>query len=140
MNSSPDGNKAFPYDPIWTNNLMLDEFGVGIGLYFRSLKAAIYLLVIVAGINVLSAVKNAEYNPTLSAVHAVNSSASVINPILFYGSVLGAKRESEKCCCYKSCHCLIVISLYRFICIASRPGELAVLFRFCRIYTSRWFL
>jgi len=87
---SHDGDTAFPYHPFWTNNTMLDEFGVGIGLYFRSLKAIILLLFVLASVNILSVVKNAEYNPQMSL-----NVTSIRNPMLFYGSVLGAKRESE---------------------------------------------
>ena len=41
----------------------LDEFGIGIGLYFRSLKQFGVIFLLMGFINILASSQNYEYNP-----------------------------------------------------------------------------
>ena len=59
-----DHNSKFKlYDPIKTPSHALDEFGIGISIYFRSLKGLFIVIIICAFINLIAIYQNMKYNP-----------------------------------------------------------------------------
>lgn len=57
-----DGNESFLY-PLSTSDYDLSEFGIGIGLYFRSVKALSIVLFICACFSLFAMINNANFNP-----------------------------------------------------------------------------
>jgi hypothetical protein len=77
--------------------------GVGIGLYFKSLKALFVVLLVCALISVVAIKENETFNPSSSEVDAYNglTGGDVDEcPVQLLGSVYGAQRDGEKECIY----------------------------------------
>lgn len=79
----------------------LDEFGIGIGIYFRSLKAFACIFIIGGLFNILAFRENADYNPDDT-------------PSQLEGSVYGAVRESLKFDAQVTADILITLSFLAF--------------------------
>lgn len=99
---SPDTNQpSVPYN-FFDSAEVLDEFGLGIGVYFQSLKAVGLIITICAFISLASIYQNLKFSPThLYITEYKNSHPSVANqtpvtcPSYLLGSTYGAQRESK---------------------------------------------
>ena len=68
---------------FWGKSDNLNEFGIGISLYFKTLKALFFVLLICALISLVSINHNSDFNPDNT-------------PTMLVGSVLGATRDKLK--------------------------------------------
>ena len=99
---SVNGIEAVEYDPFHSNIDLLDEFGIGIGIYFRTLKAiCIFLAVGVCAIT-STIISNSKFNPSpetyQSHRNVTRSFSTITNGVPWYlnvGTTLGARREGN---------------------------------------------
>mmetsp|Transcript_20765 Transcript_20765/g.29851 ORF Transcript_20765/g.29851 Transcript_20765/m.29851 type:complete len:963 (-) Transcript_20765:164-3052(-) len=93
------GNTAELYDPYCSKSNALNEFGVGVSLYFKTLKALFVVLLTCAFISLVAIYQNRKYNPDQDDIDAGNAMYPNSDadpdptPIQLVGSVYGAERD-----------------------------------------------
>jgi hypothetical protein len=107
---SPETGLAAENYQFQADSQELDEFGIGIGLYFRTLKQFGVIFLILGLVNILAAYENAKYNPDNT------------DPLL-EGSVYGATFESLKFDRQVTADMLIVIFLLIFTIYMTRVED-----------------
>lgn len=107
-------NPAVLYDPYCGKVDAFDEFGVGISMYFRTLKVLFWMLLLCAFISLTAVYRNRQFNPDeddIDHIKEVNNynATREATPRSLIGSTYGAEREDLKfghqgasdivCCC-----------------------------------------
>jgi hypothetical protein len=98
---SADGEPAKHYpNPFMINAEELDEFGLGVGLYFRSLKLTFGMILICAFIGLVAIYQNMKTNPTQAHIDSFGGNNTyadlTVCPEIELGSTYGATRDNLK--------------------------------------------
>lgn len=92
------GEPSMPYSLFKTEADAIDEFGIGISLYFKTVKVLFVLFTFMALICLISMYENKKSNPTADDVDFYKLLGMTIDetPVQLIGSVYGATRDSLK--------------------------------------------
>jgi hypothetical protein len=91
-------SKSTKIFPLFHNVAVLDDYGVGVGLYFRALKALFVVFGICAFINLAAIYENKKYNPNQNDIKSGllihSTSENTATELRLLGTVYGADRNS----------------------------------------------
>jgi predicted RND superfamily exporter protein len=92
------GEPSMPYSLLKSKSNAIDEFGIGISLYFKTVKVLFALFVILALICLIPMYENKKSNPTTEDVDFLQTLGINVDatPVQLIGSVYGATRDSLK--------------------------------------------
>lgn len=105
---------------------VLDEFGIGIGLYFKTVKFLFVMFLMCALISLISIYENAKSNPDSDDVDALKIAFNVTvdeTSVSLVGSTYGATRESLKYAKQAAADIVCVIILVVSLAFASMFAE-----------------
>lgn len=117
---------AEDYSFLFTPAEAFDEFGIGISLYFKTLKTLGVVILICALISLVAIEKNRASNPTSSVDGCSDDDCIQETPTFLLGSVYGAEREDLKVAYQGASDIAVCCILFIFSIVAAVVEEKSV--------------